>query len=175
LQSGEEGATEADQPRKKAQTLGVRIAHGKQRRGILADESSLHKPGEQGVRPVRPRPQFRVSLGGDIERVNASGKLNKFHQGIIRRHPRKDKTGLTEDLTVRVIYLITVPVALVNYLTAIQFCDQKTPGASCASYSPNRIVPPHVTLAGHNVNLFGHRGDHRIGRFGIKFATRSAG
>ena len=133
----------------------------------LALDGGLDQPGEQRVRPGRPRAQLGVRLRGHVVGVHVGRQLDELDQVVVRRGAGEHQAGGLELLAVGVVDLVAVPVPLLDPGRAV-----RRPHHAALLELGRVEAQPHgaAEVAGtfDEGVLLGHRRDHRLEAVGVE-------
>ena len=125
-----------------------------------------HEAAKQRMRPVGPGFQFWVGLGADEEGMVF--QLDHFHDTPVGRQAGQSHAFFFQYMAVGVVYLVAVPVALVDFFSAVEPISQgisvQYTGIGAQAQGTADIL--HTVLVGHQV-------DHGMDGAGIDLDRKS--
>ena len=131
-------------------------------------QSGLDQTREQRMRLGRTGLEFRMGLGGHVERMHLARQFDEFGEFTVRALAGDDQTAFAQTILVCHVHLVTVAVAFGDMRGAVQLGDNgaflqfRRVGAQTHGVT-------HVALAGDDVLLLFHGGDDRVGAIRIEF------
>ena len=131
------------------------------------EERRAHEVAEQGMRPVRPRPELRMELAGHEPRMVR--ELDDLDETAVWRDAAEDHPGLAEHLAVLVVELEAMAVALVHDLLAVCLVGESARGqlarVQAEAHRAAHLID--VALLGHQVDDRGRGERGELGRVGV--------
>ena len=106
-----------------------------------------------------------MGLRGHVVRVHVPGQLHELHKGAVRGGAADREAGLLEAVAVGVVHLVAVAVAL-GHLGGAVGLGHHGARAQGRGEGAQAHGAAEVPLAGHDLLLLGHGGDH--GRGGLR-------